>query len=79
MSTEFKSIKKILFVEDDPRDVELTLAALGKFHLANKVVVVNDGAEALDCLYRRGKFEMPREGRTRGSRRRSRFRQIGAW
>jgi CheY-like chemotaxis protein len=57
MNTEFRSIKKILFVEDDPRDVELTLAALEKYHLANKVVVVNDGAEALDYLYRRGKFE----------------------
>ena len=50
-------IKNILLVEDDPRDVELTLAALEEHHLANKVVVVDDGAEALDYLYRRGKFK----------------------
>jgi CheY-like chemotaxis protein len=51
-------IKNILLVEDDPRDVELTLAALEEQHLANKVEVVENGAEALDYLYRRGKFEM---------------------
>ncbi|MDR3405774.1 MAG: response regulator [Chthoniobacter sp.] len=49
--------KNILLVEDDPRDVELTLAALEEQHLANKVFVVNDGADALDYLYRRGKFD----------------------
>ena len=58
MNTKSNSMKKILLVEDDPRDVQLTLATLDKYHLANKVVVVNDGAEALDYLYRRGKFEM---------------------
>jgi len=57
MDTEIKSIKNILLVEDDPRDMELTLAALGENHLANKVEVVRDGAEALDYLYHRGKFE----------------------
>ena len=57
MSTETLSIKKILMVEDDPRDVELTLAALEEHHLANQVAVVRDGAEALDYLYRRGKFK----------------------
>jgi CheY-like chemotaxis protein len=51
-------IKNILLVEDDRRDVELTLAALEEQHLANKVKVVENGAEALDYLYRRGKFEM---------------------
>jgi CheY-like chemotaxis protein len=45
-------------VEDDPGDVELTLAALEENNLANKVAVVNDGEEALDYLYRRGKFKM---------------------
>ena len=49
--------KNILLVEDDPRDVELTLAALEQRQLANKVFVVNDGADALDYLYRRGKFD----------------------
>jgi CheY-like chemotaxis protein len=51
-------IKNILLVEDDPGEVELTLAALEENHLANKVAVVNNGEEALDYLYRRGKFTM---------------------
>jgi CheY-like chemotaxis protein len=51
-------MKSILLVEDDPQDAELTLAALESHHLANKVAVVHDGAEALDYLYRRGKSEM---------------------
>jgi CheY-like chemotaxis protein len=50
-------VKNILLVEDDPRDVELTLAALEEHHLANKVAVVGDGAKALDYLYRRGEFK----------------------
>jgi len=50
------SLKRILLVEDSPRDLELTLAALGENNLANEVVVVRDGAEALDYLYCRGKF-----------------------
>ena len=57
MDTEIRSIKNILLAEDDPRDVELTLAALEEHHLANKVAVVRDGAEALDYLYCRGKFK----------------------
>jgi CheY-like chemotaxis protein len=44
-------------VEDDPRDVELTLTALEEYNLANEVVVARDGAEALDYLYCRGSFE----------------------
>ena len=52
-----KSPLHILHLEDDPRDVELTLAALEEQHLANKVAVVRDGAEALDYLYRRRKFK----------------------
>ena len=43
-------------VEDDPRDVELTLTALEDYKLANEVVVCRDGQEALDYLYCRGKF-----------------------
>jgi CheY-like chemotaxis protein len=57
METETGNIKNILLVEDDPRDVVLTLAALEEHNLANKVVVVHDGAEALDYLYCRGKFK----------------------
>jgi CheY-like chemotaxis protein len=45
--------KDILLVEDDTRDVELTLTALEEYNLANRVVVAQDGAEALDYLYRR--------------------------
>ena len=48
---------KILLVEDDPYDVELTLTALTENHLTNEIVVVRDGAEALDYLYRRGDYE----------------------
>ena len=51
-------LKRILLAEDNPKDVELTLTALDEHNLANEVVVVNDGAEALDYLYRRGKFAM---------------------
>jgi CheY-like chemotaxis protein len=47
-------LKPILLVEDSPKDLELTLAALAKSQLANEVVVARDGAEALDYLYRRG-------------------------
>ncbi|MFO1488474.1 MAG: response regulator [Verrucomicrobiota bacterium] len=50
-------LKKILLVEDDPRDVELTLTGLSEFNLANQVRVVGDGAQALDYLFRRGKFK----------------------
>ena len=47
---------RILIVEDDPRDLELTLTALEEYNLANEVVVTRDGAEALDYLYCRGEF-----------------------
>jgi CheY-like chemotaxis protein len=57
MEAEIRNIKNILLVEDDPRDVDLTLAALEEYNLANKVLVVHDGAEALDYLYCRGKFK----------------------
>jgi CheY-like chemotaxis protein len=49
-------LKRILLVEDNERDVELTLAALEEHNLANEVVIARDGAEALDYLYRRGQF-----------------------
>ena len=47
---------RILVVEDDPRDVELTLTALDEYKLANEVVVARDGTEALDYLYCRAEF-----------------------
>ena len=50
-------LARILLVEDDPRDVELTMTALEDYNLANEVVVTRDGAEALDYLYCRGEFD----------------------
>jgi len=50
------TLGRILLVEDDPKDVELTLTALEEYHLANEVIVTRDGEEALDYLYRRGTF-----------------------
>jgi len=49
---------RILLVEDDPRDVELTLNALEDYNLTNEVVVARDGEEGLDYLYSRGSFKM---------------------
>lgn len=49
-------LKPILLVEDNPNDLELTLIALEKSQLANEVIVVRDGAEALDYLNCRGNF-----------------------
>jgi CheY-like chemotaxis protein len=49
-------LKPILLVEDNPKDVELTLVALEKSQLANQVVVARDGVEALDYLYYRGQY-----------------------
>jgi DNA-binding response OmpR family regulator len=56
-------LKRVLLVEDDPNDMELTLAGLAEYNLANEVVVARDGEEALDYLNHRGKFA----GRTNGN------------
>lgn len=53
---------RILLAEDDPRDVELTLEALGEDELASRVVVVRDGEEALDYVNRRGPFRERPQG-----------------
>jgi CheY-like chemotaxis protein len=53
---------RILLVEDDPHDVELTLSALAENHLTNEIVVVRDGEQALDYLYRRGAYESREAG-----------------
>ena len=53
-------LKPILLVEDSPKDLELTLAALEQCQLANTVEIVRDGAEALDFLYKRGSFAQRR-------------------
>jgi len=51
------TLGRILIVEDDPNDVELTLTALEEYNLANEVVVTRDGEEALDYLHCRGNFK----------------------
>jgi CheY-like chemotaxis protein len=50
-------LKRILLVEDNPNDAELTLEALGEHNLANEVTWVHDGEEALDFIFCRGPFE----------------------
>ena len=55
-------LKPILLVEDNPKDLELTLLALEKSNLANDVITVRDGAEALDYLFRRGSYQDRAEG-----------------
>ena len=55
-------LKPILLVEDNPKDVELSLVALAKTQLANEVIVVRDGAEALDYLRCAGTFEDRTQG-----------------
>ncbi len=51
-----KNLGRILMVEDDPKDVELTLTALEEYNLANEVIVTHDGEQALDYLYCRGEY-----------------------
>src|SRR5262252_7014824 len=51
------TIGRILLVEDDPKDVELTMTALEEYNLSNEVVVTSDGEEALDYLYYRGRYQ----------------------
>ena len=57
-----KELKPILLVEDSANDIELTLAALEENRLANEVIVVRDGAEALDYLFGRGIFKLRSKG-----------------
>jgi len=55
-------IRTILFAEDNPRDVELTLEALGEHNLANNVIVVRDGVETMDYLRCEGKYKQRKPG-----------------
>jgi CheY-like chemotaxis protein len=49
-------VKRILIVDDSPKDVELAIAVLAEKNLDNEVAIAEDGEEALDFLYKRGKF-----------------------
>ena len=51
-----EEVTRILIVDDSLKDIELTIAALAENNLTNEVVVAEDGEEALDYLYKRGKF-----------------------
>lgn len=51
-----KEPRPILFADDNPLDVELTLSALREHHLANDIVVVHDGVQVMDYLRSRGRF-----------------------
>jgi CheY-like chemotaxis protein len=51
-----EATKRILLIEDDPKDIELTLSALSEYNLTNDVAIARDGVEALDYLHRRGSF-----------------------
>jgi CheY-like chemotaxis protein len=53
---------RILMVEDDLKDVELTLTALEEYNLANEVIVTRDGEQALDYLYCRGEYKTRSSG-----------------
>jgi len=55
-------LKPILLVEDNPHDLELTLIALERSQLANEVVIVRDGADALDYLHGRGAYASREQG-----------------
>jgi two-component system response regulator len=51
-----KALPEILMVEDSSNDAELTIGAMAEYNLANRIVLVSNGAEALDYLCRRGHF-----------------------
>ncbi len=51
-----RKYREILLAEDNPKDIELTLEALGEHHLANNIVVAKDGVEVLEYLHCQGKF-----------------------
>lgn len=57
-----ETFKRILLVEDDSKDVELTINALSEYCVANEIAIARDGEEALDFLYRRGTFASRLEG-----------------
>ena len=52
-----EELKRILLVEDDPNDLELTITAFSEYNLANEVAVARDGKQALDYLYCRENYK----------------------
>ncbi|MFZ1978592.1 MAG: response regulator [Bacteroidota bacterium] len=57
-----RDLRTILLAEDNPKDIELTLEALYEHNLANQVIVVKDGVEALEFLRCEGNYKMRRKG-----------------
>lgn len=57
MSIEIDDPVEILLVEDNPDDEELTLMALNRYNVGNRIHVVRDGEEALEWLFARGRYE----------------------
>jgi CheY-like chemotaxis protein len=55
-------LKTILYAEDNPKDVELTLEALADHKLANNVIVVRDGVETMEYLHHKGKYKDRKPG-----------------
>ena len=53
---DYQNVVDILLVEDNPRDAELTIRALKKHNITNRMIVLEDGAEALDFIFCRGKY-----------------------
>jgi len=62
MTTE---LKRILLVEDNQKDIDLALAALAENELADEVIVVRDGEQAIDYLSQRGNFRLRARGNPR--------------
>ena len=56
-------LKRILIVEDDYRDVELMLAALEEIDLPNGIDISNDGEDALNYLFKKGKYRSRESGK----------------
>lgn len=56
-------LKTILLAEDNPKDVELTIEALAEHNLANQVVTVKDGVEAMEYLKYEGNYKQRNPGR----------------
>jgi CheY-like chemotaxis protein len=55
-------LKTILMAEDNPRDMELAIEALSEHKIANHIIVVKDGVEALEYLNREGQFKDRKKG-----------------